>query len=346
VTEVGINATERPEDVLRRYARILVKVDAIHQALPYYDECGHTPEQHDEAGVPGVTTVKGYLACRDSYVFDICKRCCTDAASVQTEECATVHEHGPRLPVCDTAAALDEVPENEAAGLMNDETEVVTARMDEADRSCKGGEGCNLKSAAVPVPGCVARMRRKPVEVDMICWDGSAQAIRLLRDMGAAPELCGDGSVNIRASDGDESNLDLGGWAMIVPGGIEPVAAGEVSAYEPAGPRYDGESVPVLRQALWDIYAATGADTDGQRKCPAPGVLTPDIHMRALEEVCTLRRDYTAALDEIPGPDQVAVGREDLRGYLDFTNAWLTDVIMRDAGDLFSRLSAAAGEVA
>jgi len=123
----------------------------------------------------------------------------------------------------------------------------VTEALDEAERSCKGGEGCHLKSAAVPVPG--------------------------------------------------------------------------------------------LRQALWDIYAATGADTDGQRSCPAPGVLTPDVHMLALEEVSTLRRDYTAALGEIPGAGQVAVSHADLRRYLDATEGG--DPGLRETWD---RLSAAAGD--
>ena len=47
-----------------------------------------------------------------------------------------------------------------------------------------------------------------------------------------------------------------------------------------------------LRQILWDIYAAAGADTDGERTAPPPGVMTPDVPELALEAVRELRADY------------------------------------------------------
>jgi hypothetical protein len=47
-----------------------------------------------------------------------------------------------------------------------------------------------------------------------------------------------------------------------------------------------------LRQVLWDIYAATGADRDGEKTAPPPGVLTPDVPEAALAAVRELRQDY------------------------------------------------------
>ena len=63
------------------------------------------------------------------------------------------------------------------------------------------------------------------------------------------------------------------------------------------GPRYDGESVPVLRQALWDCYKLAGADTDGFREAPKAGVMTPDVHVLAVEAVRELRAGYDEALN-------------------------------------------------
>ena len=53
-----------------------------------------------------------------------------------------------------------------------------------------------------------------------------------------------------------------------------------------------------LRQALWDIYAACGEDTDGDTEAPAPGVWTPDIDTLALAAVKSLRRERDAVLQE------------------------------------------------
>jgi hypothetical protein len=58
-----------------------------------------------------------------------------------------------------------------------------------------------------------------------------------------------------------------------------------------SNPRWDGESIPVLRQALWECYCAAGGDPDGDQKCPPPGVLTPDVHVLALDAVRELRQD-------------------------------------------------------
>jgi hypothetical protein len=57
-------------------------------------------------------------------------------------------------------------------------------------------------------------------------------------------------------------------------------------------------AVAELRQALFDICIAAGADMDGERQCPPPGVFTPDIPQRALEAVKELRRNY----DETEAP--------------------------------------------
>lgn len=65
-----------------------------------------------------------------------------------------------------------------------------------------------------------------------------------------------------------------------------------------------------------------------------------EAELRRAEKRCGCKTAKSA------DPDRVTVSRADLRDYLDFTNAWLTDRIMQDASDLFSRLSAAAGEVA
>jgi hypothetical protein len=54
-----------------------------------------------------------------------------------------------------------------------------------------------------------------------------------------------------------------------------------------------------LRQLLWDCYAAAGADGDGEKTAPPPGVLTPDVPELALAAVRELRRDYDTALLEI-----------------------------------------------
>jgi hypothetical protein len=56
--------------------------------------------------------------------------------------------------------------------------------------------------------------------------------------------------------------------------------------------RYDGERVPVLRQALWDCYGAAGGDQDGDQACPPAGAMAPDVHVLAVEAVRELRRDY------------------------------------------------------
>lgn len=53
-----------------------------------------------------------------------------------------------------------------------------------------------------------------------------------------------------------------------------------------------------LRQGLWDCATAAGIDTDGDT---TPDHLAyPDIVDYALEAVSELRKDYLAALDEVP----------------------------------------------
>ena len=70
------------------------------------------------------------------------------------------------------------------------------------------------------------------------------------------------------------------GRRRVVPLSAPPVKAGEVAR---------------LRQALWDIYAACGEDTDGDTEAPAPGVWTPDIDSLALAAVRSLRQERDEA---------------------------------------------------
>lgn len=101
--------------------------------------------------------------------------------------------------------------------------------------------------------------------------------------------------------------------------GIDAMVPGE------RGPHYDGVSVPVLRQALWDCYGAAGADQDGDKDCPSAGVMTPDVHVLALEAVRELRRDYDESEGEPDAslPDGV-FGRIELPGRRNHTG-WVTD---------------------
>ena len=56
-------------------------------------------------------------------------------------------------------------------------------------------------------------------------------------------------------------------------------------------------SAVALRQALWDVYAALGFDTDGD-KTPA-GVL--DLRRVVVSAAKEIRSDYNAVLDEVDG---------------------------------------------
>lgn len=53
-----------------------------------------------------------------------------------------------------------------------------------------------------------------------------------------------------------------------------------------------------LRQVCWDIYAACGEDTDGQKTAPPPGAIRPDVPELALQAVRDLRKDcYDADIE-------------------------------------------------
>ncbi len=58
-----------------------------------------------------------------------------------------------------------------------------------------------------------------------------------------------------------------------------------------------GLEVQRLRQVLWDIYRAAGADPDGYAEAPVPGVMTPDVPELALEAVRELRKARWAMSD-------------------------------------------------
>ena len=108
--------------------------------------------------------------------------------------------------------------------------------------------------------------------------------------------------------------------------------------------RFDGERVAVLRQALWDCWGAAGGDRDGERDCPPPGVLAPDVHVRAVEAVRELRRDYDAEIQvTFAGgtPTGSSVSREDLTAILSLVRGTANTAYV--AGPVFGRLSAAAG---
>ena len=99
--------TERPEDTVRRYARILVRLGDLHKPLHIYDECSHehTSEQV-EAGE--AIDCRDFIACGDAYLYPICTACCTDADLNQTEACVSSHPHGRDLSCCPTRAILDD----------------------------------------------------------------------------------------------------------------------------------------------------------------------------------------------------------------------------------------------
>lgn len=86
-------------------AAVLAVLD-LHNEFRIYGECGH---QHTETG-NGVLDVENVgLTCEDGYEYSICRSCCSDGDSYQTEQCVDTHKH-PCWP-CPThhviATALD-----------------------------------------------------------------------------------------------------------------------------------------------------------------------------------------------------------------------------------------------
>ena len=100
-----VNLTERPEDTLRRYAGILVKIRRIHQPKHLYNECGHAHTGQDIADGTAVNC-GDLVSCADGYLHSICAHCCLDGDGDQREECADYHEHGRDKPICSTSEAL------------------------------------------------------------------------------------------------------------------------------------------------------------------------------------------------------------------------------------------------
>jgi len=102
-----MNATERPEDALRRYAGILVRLGRLHRPYRVYQECGHAHADGEDRG--GVIDCGDFVTCEEGFLYSACRECCTDAGG-QTEACADGHRHQIGGSICPTAAILDETP--------------------------------------------------------------------------------------------------------------------------------------------------------------------------------------------------------------------------------------------
>ena len=103
--------------------RLLAAVDAVlalHRPHRIYDECDHAHE--DRAGV---IDCGEFLTCEDSYMYSICRECCT-LFGHQTEQCAGEHEHGRDDRICPTYRAV-------SAALEGDGTRLATPRGDDDD---------------------------------------------------------------------------------------------------------------------------------------------------------------------------------------------------------------------
>lgn len=146
-----------------------------------------------------------------------------------------------------------------------------------------GGSGPETGST----PQGVTRWRKKPVEVDMILWDGSEEAWQLIANHGGLPERLPDGSINIwvEASQA-EMNLDPGAWAIIEQdgSGVYPCrAADHVTTYEPVtSPDPAGDRVLVTRDQLAD--ALTRLDVSVLTSGPAAGMINADSMAAAIME--------------------------------------------------------------
>lgn len=123
-----------------------------------------------------------------------------------------------------------------------DEVEPEIGHPTAADRSLAAfatGGGIRSRDVSEAASPGVTRWRKKPIDVDMIRWDGSDEAWQLIANHGGLPEHLPDGSINIwvEASQA-EMNLDQGAWAVIEPdgSGVYPCrAADHATTYEPAG---------------------------------------------------------------------------------------------------------------
>ena len=101
--------TESPEDKMRRFARIIIRIRELHRPFRIYDECDHA--DHDDDVV--LIECDGFTTCADGYMYSVCTECCctTDVGDWppgQTEDCTAYHDHDDAKPRCATIAALDE----------------------------------------------------------------------------------------------------------------------------------------------------------------------------------------------------------------------------------------------
>jgi hypothetical protein len=106
MTATITRALMSPETAIER----LEALRALHQPFGIYTECGHDHVEEDfEAGRCIEVDLVG-LTCEEGLMYRICKHCCTDDAhfeQYQTEHCATAHDHGAGVPICQTMAVLD-----------------------------------------------------------------------------------------------------------------------------------------------------------------------------------------------------------------------------------------------
>ena len=77
-------------------------VRELHSPFKIYEPCSHEHEETDE-GV--VNAIEIGPVCEDGFMYTICRHCCTDGNSDQTEKCVSEHDHSES--VCPTNAALD-----------------------------------------------------------------------------------------------------------------------------------------------------------------------------------------------------------------------------------------------
>ena len=74
----------------------------LHRPFGIYDDCGHGADEHTGKTI---THCGDFETCLDP-MYSICTTCCRDPDGEQTEECVREHGHGPRQPICETAALV------------------------------------------------------------------------------------------------------------------------------------------------------------------------------------------------------------------------------------------------
>lgn len=104
-------------------------ISELHRELRIYDpcDCGHS----DEAVLAGDAVDTGeFIACEETYLYSICRECCTDSSGEQRPDCFDDHCHGTGVPFCKTQRILGAFP---------DDDEITEA--DWRGRYCTGGCG-------------------------------------------------------------------------------------------------------------------------------------------------------------------------------------------------------------